>query len=113
MSFLHTLKQKLRSLVPVSRTYMDNKLKELEKANKRQEKLLTELQKNILPAQELKDYIANEFRRRDDWAKRAIQVQKEAGNRQIWVIKCPAPEGEKKVRWGDYAYAVALKRYFD
>ena len=57
MSFLHTLKQKLRSLVPVSRTYMDNKLKELEKANKRQEKLLTELQKNILPAQELKDYL--------------------------------------------------------
>ena len=113
MSFLHTLKQKLCNLVPVSRTYMDNKLKELEKANKRQEKLLTELQKNILPAQELKDYIANEFRRRDDWAKRAIQVQKEAGDRQIWVIKCPAPEGEKKVRWGDYAYAVALKRYLD
>lgn len=113
MSFLHTLKQKLRNLVPVSRTYMDNKLKELEKANKRQEKLLTELQKNILPAQELKDYIANEFRRHDDWAKRAIQVQKEAGDRQIWVIKCPAPEGEKKVRWGDYAYAVALKRYLD
>ncbi len=113
MSFLHTLKQKLRNLVPVSRTYMDNKLKELEKANKRQEKLLTELQKNILPAQEMKDYIANEFRRRDDWAKRAIQVQKEAGDRQIWVIKCPAPEGEKKVRWGDYAYAVALKRYLD
>ena len=49
----------------------------------------------------MKDYIANEFRRRDDWAKRAIQVQKEAGDRQIWVIKCPAPEGEKKVRWGD------------
>lgn len=113
MSFLHTLKQKLRNLVPVSRTYMDNKLKELEKANKRQEKLLTELQKNILPAQEMKDYIANEFRRRDDWAKRAIQVKKEAGDRQIWVIKCPAPEGEKKVRWGDYAYAVALKRYLD
>lgn len=113
MSFLHTLKQKLCNLVPVSRTYMDNKLKELEKANKRQEKLLTELQKNILPAQEMKDYIANEFRRRDDWAKRAIQVQKEAGDRQIWVIKCPAPEGEKKVRWGDYAYAVALKRYLD
>lgn len=113
MSFLHTLKQKLRNLVPVSRTYMDNKLKELEKSNKRQEKLLTELQKNILPAQEMKDYIANEFRRRDDWAKRVIQVQKEAGDRQIWVIKCPAPEGEKKVRWGDYAYAVALKRYLD
>ena len=113
MSFIDILKQKLRSLIPVSRTYMDNKLKELEKANKRQEKILTELQRNILPAQELKDCIANEFHRRDEWAKRAIQVQQDAGDRQIWVLKCPAPEGEKKVRWGDYAYAVALKRYLD
>ena len=40
--------------------------------------------------------------------KRAAQVQREAKERQIWVIKCPAPE-EKKIRWGDYAYAVALK----
>lgn len=111
MSFFHTLKQKIRSLVPVSRTYMDNKLRELEKANKQQVKILTELQKNT--AQELKDYIANEFSRREDWAKRAVQIQQDAKDRPIWVIKCPAPEGEKKVRWGDYAYAVALKRYLD
>ena len=31
----------------------------------------------------------------------------------MWVIKCPAPEGPKKVRWGDYAYALSLKRYLD
>ena len=111
MGFFHTLKQKIRSLVPVSRTYMDNKLRELEKANKQQVKILTELQKNT--AQELKDYIANEFSRREDWAKRAVQIQQDAKDRPIWVIKCPAPEGEKKVRWGDYAYAVALKRYLD
>lgn len=111
MGFFHTLKQKIRSLVPVSRTYMDNKLRELEKANKQQVKILTELQKKT--AQELKDYIANEFSRREDWAKRAVQIQQDAKDRPIWVIKCPAPEGEKKVRWGDYAYAVALKRYLD
>ena len=39
MSFWNTLKQKLRSFIPVSRTYMDNKLRELEKENKRQEKI--------------------------------------------------------------------------
>ena len=33
MSFWNTLKQKLRSFIPVSRTYMDNKLRELEKEN--------------------------------------------------------------------------------
>ena len=46
MSFWNTLKQKLRSFIPVSRTYMDNKLRELEKENRRQEKILLELQKN-------------------------------------------------------------------
>ena len=34
MSLWNTLKQKLRSILPVSRTYMDNKLQELEKENK-------------------------------------------------------------------------------
>ena len=36
MSFWSKLKQKLWNLIPVSRAYMDNKLRELEKENKRQ-----------------------------------------------------------------------------
>lgn len=110
MSLLSTIKKKLRSLVPVSRTYMDNKLKELEKENKKQSKLL---QENSQALQELKEQINREFQRRDDWGKRPAENRELAGNRQIWVIKCPAPDSEKKVRWGDYAYAVALKRYLD
>ena len=55
MSFWNTLKQKLRSFIPVSRTYMDNKLRELEKENKRQEKILLELQKNSQSMLELKE----------------------------------------------------------
>ena len=102
MSFWNTLKQKLRSFIPVSRTYMDNKLRELEKENKRQEKILLELQKNSQSMLELKEYVSQELHRRDDGGKRAAQVQREAKERQIWVIKCPAPE-EKKIRWGDYA----------
>lgn len=112
MSFWNTLKQKLRSFIPVSRTYMDNKLRELEKENRRQEKILLELQKNSQSMLELKEYVSQELHRRDDWGKRAAQVLREAKERQIWVIKCPAPE-EKKIRWGDYAYAAALKRYLD
>ena len=91
---------------------MDNKLRELEKENKRQEKILLELQKNSQSMLELKEYVSQELHRRDDWGKLAAQVKREAKDRQIWVIKCPAPE-EKKIRWGDYAYAVALKRYLD
>ena len=110
MSLLSILKNKLRSLVPVSRTYMDNKLKELEKENKKQSKLL---QENSQALQNLQEQINREFQRRDDWKKRLAENRKLAKNRPIWVIKCPAPDSEKKVRWGDYAYAVALKRYLD
>ena len=110
MSLLSILKNKLRSLVPVSRTYMDNKLKELEKENRKQSKLL---QENSQALQNLQEQINREFQRRDDWKKRPAENRKLAKNRPIWVIKCPAPDSEKKVRWGDYAYAVALKRYLD
>lgn len=110
MSLLSILKKKLRSLVPVSRTYMDNKLKELEKENKKQSKLL---QENCQALKNLQEQINQEFQRRDDWKKRPAENRKLAKDRPIWVIKCPAPDSEKKVRWGDYAYAVALKRYLD
>ena len=110
MSLLSILKKKLRSLVPVSRTYMDNKLKELEKENKKQSKLL---QENSQALKNLQEQINQEFQRRDDWKKRPAENRKLAKDRPIWVIKCPAPDSEKKVRWGDYAYAVALKRYLD
>ena len=110
MSLLSILKNKLRSLVPVSRTYMDNKLKELEKENKKQSKLL---QENSQALKNLQEQINQEFQRRDDWKKRPAENRKLAKDRPIWVIKCPAPDSEKKVRWGDYAYAVALKRYLD
>ena len=97
MSFWNTLKQKLRSFIPVSRTYMDNKLRELEKENRRQEKILLELQKNSQSMLELKDYVSQELHRRDDWGKLAAQVKREAKDRQIWVIKCPAPEEKRSV----------------
>ena len=71
MSFWNTLKQKLRSFIPVSRTYMDNKLRELEKENRRQEKILLELQKNSQSMLELKEYVSQELHRRDDWGKRS------------------------------------------
>ena len=113
MSFWNALKQKLRSILPVSRTYMDSKLRELEKENNRQGKILQELQKNTQSLMDLRQYIDQEFERRDDWGKRAAEIARIAGGRPVWVIKCPAPDGETKVRWGDYAYAVALKRYLD
>lgn len=67
MSFWAVCKKKLRSVIPVSRTYMDSKLRELEKENKRQGKILQELQKNMQSLLGLQQYINQEFERRDDW----------------------------------------------
>ncbi|MDO4632283.1 MAG: glycosyltransferase [Eubacteriales bacterium] len=38
--------------------------------------------------------------------------QKKLGH-PVWVIKCPAPDHERKVKWGDYSFAKALKKYLE
>lgn len=133
------VKNKLRKFIPVGRTYLDNKLnalnnrfkdlnnrfkeldKDVKRADKRQGKLLEDLRQEmrqnsrdqIKAIEELKKYIDQELQRRDDWGKRASEIARNAGDRPVWVLKCPAPEGPVKVRWGDYAYALSLKRYLD
>ena len=92
---LEYLKQNTK-LIPVSRTYMDNKLRELEKENKRQAKNppgASEKQPVHAGAEGIwchRNCIAG-----TTGGKRAAQVQREAKERQIWVIKCPAPEAKK------------------
>lgn len=117
MGIWASIKRKLRAIVPVPRTYLDKKLSDMEKENKRQGKVIGDLQKASLAQmkaiEDLKGFIEQEFRRRDDWPVRSAQLYAEAAGRPLWVIKCPAPEGPVKVRWGDYAYAVTLKRYLD
>lgn len=62
----------------------------------------------------VKSYVDQEFSRRENWEKQKAEVQLQAKGRQIWVIKCPAPENpEVKRRWGDNAYALTLKRYLE
>ena len=58
----------------------------------------------------VKKYIDQELQRRDSWGLRAAQTKRLAHGRPVWVIKCPAPEDETKVKWGDYPFALALKR---
>ena len=58
----------------------------------------------------VKKYIDQELQRRDSWGLRAAQTERLAHGRPVWVIKCPAPEDETKVKWGDYPFALALKR---
>lgn len=75
-----------------------------------QKKRLEDMQKKI---DELQGCIEKEFCRRDEWSKLPAEIKRTAGNKQVWVIKCPATEGDAKYRWGDYYYAVALKKYLE
>lgn len=96
---------------------LDDRSRELDQMNRRQEKLLQEIrqanQAQAKAIEDLKRYVDQELQRRDDWGKRAEEIRRTAGDRPVWVIKCPAPEGAEKIRWGDYAYAEALKKYLD
>lgn len=71
MGIWASIKNKLRRIVPVPRTYLDKKLGDMEKENKRQSKVIGDLQKASLAQtkaiEELKAFIEQEFRRRDDW----------------------------------------------
>lgn len=119
---LEIIKRQLRQILPVSRTYMDQKIQQMEQElQKKQEinsnKILQDLKKKNDKLQKeiigVKQSINQEFIRRDDWKARAAEAEYLAKGRPIWVIKCPAPEGEMKVRWGDYHFALSLKKYLE
>ena len=118
MGFKQKLERFLRKIVPAGRTYIDKKFKDQEKYIKKQlkeqEKLIKLQQKNMQEMQKnLKEYIEQEFVRRENWAKMPAEIKRVADGRKIWVIKCPATEGEAKFFWGDYYYAVALQKYLE
>lgn len=95
---------RIKKKIPAGRGYMDRKFGELTK-------LLEKQQHEQLEA--VRQYVDQELRRRDDWGKRAAETRRLAGEKQVWVIKCPAPDAPSKVKWGDYHYAVALKKYLE
>lgn len=62
---------------------------------------------------ELREFTLQELERRDLWEVLGAEVRRAAGEKKIWVIKCPAPEDESKIRWGDYPFALALEKYLE
>lgn len=79
-----------------------------------QKKMLEELRRNdreqLKAIANLKQFIDQELKRRDSWGGRAAEVSRLAKGKPVWVIKCPAPEDDSKIRWGDYPFALTLKR---
>ena len=97
-----------RKVIPAGREYLDavmkKQLADVKKENLRQEeRLRTEIER----------YVRQELERRDAWPLRTAQDERSAAGAPFWVIKCPAPEDESRVRWGDYPYALSLKKYLE
>ena len=56
-----------------------------------------------------KNYYA-ELVRRDYWKVKPEEIKRMAGDRKIWIIKCPAPDSNAKAGWGDFYFAYSLDK---
>ena len=109
---LHRISSKL--YFPRKFNYIIDQLKELRVLVRELHRDNALLRKRIneLEAQhkQLGQLLTDELQRRDEWPRIAAERQAAAGDRPVWVIKCPAPDNETKLRWGDYPFAMSLKK---
>lgn len=117
MGLWHKIKNILKRVLPPGRAYFQQEFeknrKEIQALTDQEKKLQIRLDKQAREIRQLKTYIDQELSRRDRWPMAASETARLAGGRPVWVIKCPAPEGEGKVTWGDYPFAKALQKYLE
>ncbi|MDO4521878.1 MAG: glycosyltransferase [Eubacteriales bacterium] len=103
-----SIRKKLREIFPAGYRDLEKRYRDLEQQNK---KLYQELQKQV--PKEIEACVKRELERREDWEKRKLETAYLAKGRLVWLIKCPAPDHERKAKWGDYIYALSLKKYLE
>lgn len=75
-----------------------------------------QIQKQNRRIGDLEKTIQKEFQRRDQWEKRAAEIRYRAQGKQIWSIKCPAPDSRLRFhggKYGDYAYCLTIRRQLE
>lgn len=85
---------------------LQNQLEDAEKQIQKQSRRIGDLEKTI----------QKEFQRRDQWEKRAAEIRYRAQGKQIWSIKCPAPDSRLRFhggKYGDYAYCLTIRRQLE
>lgn len=112
--------EEIRSRVGLSNIRLDqlrNSVRSLksieEQQSKEIERLRSELKTNAKKINLLNEEVKKEFQRRDIWAVRDAEVQYLAQGKEIWVIKCPAPERGQWTVDGDYAYCLNIKKHLE
>ncbi len=112
--------EEIRSRVGLSNIRLDqlrNSVRSLksieEQQSKEIERLRSELKTNAKEINRLSEELKKEFQRRDIWAMRNAEVQYLAQGREIWVIKCPVSELNRRAVDGDYAYCMNIKKHLE
>lgn len=117
MSIWNRIKDFFKHILPPGRDYFRQEFeanrRDMKTLMEEEKKLLARLDKQQKEIRQLRTYIDQELSRRDRWPMLAAEAESQAAGRPVWVIKCPAPEGEGKVTWGDYPFARALKKYLE
>ena len=123
--FFAGIRRRLSDHLPAGRKYMNTRFEELlkeqaeqqakqldilKKMRQREDLMVRRLEESSKAVTNLRTFVGTELARRDDWQNREAQITREANGRKVWIIKCPAPEGPEKIRWGDYPFALALKK---
>lgn len=112
--------EEIRSRVGLSNIRLDqlrNSVRSLksieEQQSKEIEQLRNDLKTNAKEINRLSEDLKKEFQRRDIWAMRNAEVQYLAHGREIWVIKCPVSELNRRAVDGDYAYCMNIKKHLE
>lgn len=103
---IHKSLEILKSRMSITRQRLEETQAELSDAKE-------QIRKQNRRISELESAMFREFTRRDEWARREMEVRRLAKGRKIWVIKCPAPDSALKFhggKYGDYAYCLTIKK---
>ena len=90
--------------------HTDEKLLQLQECQEEMQTLLTKLIREIKDSKKTIRTLEQRLRRRDELPKRAAGMRRAAGEKPLWVIKCPAPSDARRANWGDYPFALSLQK---
>lgn len=127
MKFFDKIKKKIINNIPAGRRYIDKKMNIYDKRfcdlqNSIQDmnnkivfltKKIEELKTDIKLQNEIIENYKNEKKNDIDNKKRIAQLEWQAKGKSIWIIKTPVPNNEYKQFWGEYYFALSLKKYLE
>ena len=93
-----------------------NNMRATRKTIEKIHEMLSGKKKDTFPVEAFGNMITEEFMRRDVWERAEAETKRLAGDRPVWVIKCPTQRNWLNTSTpfkSDYAYCMTLKKYLE